>query len=111
MDIITYVLCDNDYGIEMEEAAKFLVKQIGTDVLRILTDEQILVCFSVCMLSSFYDKLQGISLSPEEYTKSLEFYFEYFNDARIGRTLEDSEVYQDGGSVSIRLSDGHVWRH
>lgn len=106
---ITYWLCDNDFGQHMERAAKWLVEFYGVEELKRLED----VHFRGAMASHMAGEhvARGYAGGPGNGTAGLQWYFDYFNKARIDRTEEGSKSDGDSGVVSIDLATGYVWRH
>ena len=105
---LTYRLGDNDFGQQMERAARWLVESYGTETLKALDDLK----FRGAMASHMAGETVACDhVDNRGETCGLQHYYAYFCGAKIDRTREGAEADSDGGYVSVDLATGYVWRH
>lgn len=97
-------LCDNDYGQQLEQAAKLLQSTLADDILVSEARIKRVMVDLVVALSDLQSAARGFEFSGLQTSRYLDSVL-HVSFSRHPPTRD-----HDGGSVAINRHTGHVWR-
>lgn len=106
---ITYRLCDNDFSQHMKRAAEFMNWFYGDELKTVTADAfRAAIAYHMAGEAMMRAVMRG---DLDRHERTVQWYFEYFNKAKVEFGREAADADGDSGYVSIDTATGYVWTH